>query len=225
VLAVMSTSPVWLLLSALALLGAAAHAAQTAGPVQNDSVDATINELVYSADPNEPEAQLTITLMCGKDVKTQPGFVGSLQWYRKAADLGSAQAQYYLGGMYETGRRVLRDYKRAAQWYRQAAVQGHVKAQVTLGYMYESGRGVRQDYGKAISWYRKAADQGFAMAQFNIGTLYENGQGVAKDEGVATQWYSKAAAQGYALAVAKLAEMGDGTAPAVNKPARGKAAD
>jgi len=225
VLVVMNMSPGLSILFALALLSTVAQAVQTASPTQNDNVDATINELVYSADPNEPEAQLTITLMCGKDVKTQPGFVGSLQWYRKAADLGSAQAQYYLGGMYETGRRVLRDYKRAAQWYRQAAVQGHVKAQVTLGYLYESGRGVRQDYGKAISWYRKAADQGFAMAQFNIGTLYENGHGVAKDESVATQWYSKAAAQGYAQAVAKLAKMGSDTAPAVNKPAPGIAAD
>jgi TPR repeat protein len=63
------------------------------------------------------------------------------------------------------------------------------------------------------------------MAQFNIGTLYENGHGVAKDQDVATQWYTKAAAQGYALAVAKLAKMGDDTAPAVNKPVPGKAAD
>ena len=195
-------------LSMLTLVAAAAHGGQSTSPTQEGALDATINEFANASDlKNDPEAQKTINLMCGKGVKPPPGFVGSLQWYRKAADLGSAQAQFYLGGMYETGRRVLRDYKRAAQWYHQAAMQGHVMAQVTLGYMYETGRGVAPDYQRAITWYRKAADQGSAMAQYNIGTLYENGEGVVRDEVMAAQWYRKAAAQGYALAVNKLAEI------------------
>lgn len=196
-------------LPALIALSAVAQAGQLLAPAQGGDYAATVNELNGAADPADPEIQLTIDLMCGKTVNAPPGYIGSLQWYRKAADLGSAQAQYYLGGMYENGRRVLQDYGRAAQWYRQAANQGHVKAQVTLGFMYESGRGVRQDYTRAMAWYRKAADQGFAMAQFNIGTMYENGRGVPKDDALAEQWYRKAADQGYAQALQRLADRGD----------------
>lgn len=197
------------ILSVLIAWSAAAQADQPIAPTQGGEYASTVNELNDGGDPADPESQLTINLMCGKTVNAPPGYIGSLQWYRKAADLGSAQAQYYLAGMYENGRRVLQDYGRAVQWYRQAANQGHVKAQVTLGFLYESGRGVSQDYTQAMAWYRKAADQGFAMAQFNIGTLYEKGRGVPKDDALAEQWYRKAADQGYAQALQRLAEKDD----------------
>ena len=196
------------LLSALIVANAVARADQAAASPQSSDYAATVSELNGAGDPTDPELQLTIDLMCGKTLNAPPGYIGSLQWYRKAADFGSAQAQYYLGGMYEYGRRVPQDYGRAVQWYRQAANQGHVKAQVTLGFLYENGRGVPQDYTQAVAWYRKAAERGYAMAQFNLGTMYENGRGVAKDAALADQWYRKAAEQGYAQALQRLADLG-----------------
>ena len=197
-----------LFLPSLIAVSVVAQAEQPIVPAQGGDYAATVNELSGAGDPADPELQLTIDLMCGKTLNAPPGYIGSLQWYRKAADLGSAQAQYYLGGMYENGRRVPQDYGRAVQWYRQAANQGHAKAQVTLGFMYENGRGVPQDYTQAAAWYRKAADQGYAMAQFNMGTMYENGRGVPKDDALAALWYRKAADQGYAQALQKLADRG-----------------
>ena len=196
------------LLSALTVMSAVAQADQAIAPAQGSDYAATVSELNGAGDPADAESRLTIDLMCGKTLNAPPGYIGSLQWYRKAADLGSAQAQYYLGGMYENGRRVPQDYGRAVQWYRQAANQGHAKAQVTLGFLYENGRGVPQDYTQAAAWYRKAADQGYAMAQFNMGTMYENGRGVPKDDALAALWYRKAADQGYAQALQRLADRG-----------------
>jgi uncharacterized protein len=194
-------------LSAIVLFAIASEAVEPSSPTRTDSVAATINELTSFLEKSDKEDKLTINILCGKSVKPTPGYIGSLQWYRKAANLGSAQAQYYLGGMYETGRRVLRDYTKAAQWYRQAANQGHIEAEVTLGYMYEIGRGVPQDYDRAIAWYRKAADTGYAIAQFNLGSMYENGHGVEKNDELAIQWYRKAANLGYADALNKLEEV------------------
>ena len=102
----------WSLLSVLVLVTSAAQADQSTSPTQNGLFDSTIDEFTKAADLSDPETQLTIRLMCGKGVNPPPGYIGSLQWYRKAADQGSAQAQYYLGGMYETGRRVLRKCSR-----------------------------------------------------------------------------------------------------------------
>ncbi|MDR2302146.1 MAG: sel1 repeat family protein, partial [Deltaproteobacteria bacterium] len=98
--------------------------------------------------------------------------------FRKAADQGDPEAQFYLGVAYYNGEGVPQDYAKAAKWYRKAADQGIPKAQLNLGYLYYNGEGVPQDYAEAVKWYRKAADQGIPEAQFNLGVAYGNGKGV-----------------------------------------------
>ena len=48
----------------------------------------------------------------------------AVQWYRKAAEQGYAQAQFNLGNMYVDGRGARQDYAQAVHWYRKAAEQG-----------------------------------------------------------------------------------------------------
>ncbi len=43
-----------------------------------------------------------------------------MNWYRKAAEQGEAYGQRNLGGMYEDGQGVKRDYTKALQWYKKA---------------------------------------------------------------------------------------------------------
>uniref|UniRef100_UPI00260B7424 tetratricopeptide repeat protein n=1 Tax=uncultured Neisseria sp. TaxID=237778 RepID=UPI00260B7424 len=52
----------------------------------------------------------------------------AVQWYRRAAEQGHAQAQVLLGVMYENGQGVRQDYAQAAQWYRRAKEQGAAEA-------------------------------------------------------------------------------------------------
>ena len=73
----------------------------------------------------------------------------SVEWYRKAADQGDADAQTLLGRMYRKGRGVPQDYTQAVHWFRRGAQQGNVKAQFNLGFMYDNGQGVPQDYAQA----------------------------------------------------------------------------
>ena len=102
--------------------------------------------------------------------------------FMAAALGGDATAQNSLGVMYDNGRGVPKDDRKAVNWYRKAADQGYADAQFNLGIAYDNGQGVPKDEQLAVSWYRKAADQGNAEAQNNLGTMYEKGQGVSKDE-------------------------------------------
>jgi hypothetical protein len=123
------------------------------------------------------------------------------------ADKGNAEAQYFLGTMYDKGQGVPQDYKAAITWYRLAAKQGVDDAQDAIGKMYDYGRGVSQDYKEAEKWYRLAAEQGDADAQFNLGYLYAQGKGVPQNLNEAVKWNRRAAEQGYADAQANLGLM------------------
>ena len=122
----------------------------------------------------------------------------AVKWYRKAAELGSADGQFNLGYMYENGEGVEKDYSESAKWYRKAAEQGHADGQFNLGCMYINGNGVPQYNSDAMKWFLKAAEQGHSAAQFNIGVMYANGIGVPQDNSEAVKWYRKAAELGYA---------------------------
>jgi uncharacterized protein len=83
----------------------------------------------------------------------------SRQDYASAARLflplarsGYAEAQTYLGFMFENGRGVPQDYTEASYWYRRAAEQGNSTAQYRLGLLYDKGFGVRQDTVEASKW-------------------------------------------------------------------------
>ena len=98
-------------------------------------------------------------------------FIGKevVEWHQKAAEQGDAYAQWRLGRMYQNGRGVAKDEKKACEWYQKAAEQGHATAQENLGSMYANGRGVAKDDTKACEWYQKAAEQGDAYAQWRLG--------------------------------------------------------
>jgi TPR repeat protein len=77
-------------------------------------------------------------------------------WQPKASE-GDAEAQFYVGEIYEKGLGISPDYDLAVLWYSKAAAQGNSSAMVNLGYLYEKGLGVPQDSIAALNWYRRAA--------------------------------------------------------------------
>jgi len=176
----------------------------------------TLSELaqkVLKEDRNNAEAQYYMGL-CSEDNSE------AVNWYRKAAEQGYAEAQYILGNRYCEGNGLKRDYAEAVKWLRKAAEQNHTKAkkyleiaelhmkaqngdneaQYSLGRRYETGDEVTRKITEAVNWYRKAAEKGHARAQFNLGKCYETGNGITKNVTEAIKWYRKAAEQGYAEA-------------------------
>ncbi|MCF6281078.1 MAG: caspase family protein [Candidatus Polarisedimenticolaceae bacterium] len=81
----------------------------------------------------------------------------SLNVWLERAHQGDAEAQSYVGEIYEKGLGLPSDYKTAFVWYTKAAEQGYSRAQINLGYLYEKGLGVKKNSLTAFNWYRKAS--------------------------------------------------------------------
>jgi TPR repeat protein len=133
--------------------------------------------------------------------------VTAVKLLRPLAEAGNANAQFYLGGMYDYGLGIAQNRAEAVAWYRKAADQGNSQAQVNLGSKYQIGQGVDRDFVEAAKWYRRAADQGSAIAQLNLGMMFARGQGVLSDYGEAAKWFLRAAEQGNAIAQISVATM------------------
>jgi hypothetical protein len=84
-------------------------------------------------------------------------FATSLQVWLPKAQSGDAQAQTYVGEIFEKGMGQPADPAQAAQWYQRAADQGYAQAQSNLAYLYEKGLGVGPDPVKALNLYRQSA--------------------------------------------------------------------
>jgi TPR repeat protein len=130
----------------------------------------------------------------------------AFRWYRRGAELGSADAQNNLGSMLLNGVGCERDPAQACDWYRRSAEQGNAEAQYNLAKRYLHGDGVHQDYSAARMWFEKAAVQGHTWASCELGTMYWLGQGVQRNLLAAADFHLIAAEAGDELACRNLSE-------------------
>jgi len=98
-------------------------------------------------------------------------FATSLKIWLPKAKGGDAEAQVYVGEIFEKGLGQLADPTAAAEWYKRAAEQGNTRAHINLGYLYETGLGVERNLVVAMNHYRSAA--GFEDSQLEYVTSME----------------------------------------------------
>lgn len=84
-------------------------------------------------------------------------FRTALKVWLPQAKNGDAEAQAYVGEIYEKGLGVPANYALAKQWYDKSAAQNNTKAQLNLGFLYEKGLGVTKNLPEAMHWYEKAS--------------------------------------------------------------------
>jgi len=72
-------------------------------------------------------------------------YITALKNFTTLAGQGDAQAQFFLGTMYDDGKGVVQDYQQAVKWFTKAAEQGDAQAQSKLAIAYLLGQGVAQD--------------------------------------------------------------------------------
>ena len=119
-------------------------------------------------------------------------------YFRRAAELGSAVGQMNLGMMLIAGKTLPKDAKEGVEWIRKAADQGLLKAELYLGEMYLAGESaVSRDYAEARKWVRKAADQEDARALNLYGVILRDGLGGERDPAGAVPYFRRAADQGF----------------------------
>ena len=124
-------------------------------------------------------------------------YASAVEAFKGLAEMGDAEARFYLADMFYGGEGIQQDYVQAASWYQRAAEQGHINAQFNLASLYLIGKGVKQSFVEASKWYRRAADQGDAEAQTNLAVMYFKGEGVKQDRVQAYRWLVIAGMQGF----------------------------
>lgn len=84
-------------------------------------------------------------------------YATALKIWLPLAKEGDAEAQAYIGEIYEKGLGIVPDYELAAYWYRKASDQQFTRAQINLGHLYEKGLGVKKNIATAMEYYRMAS--------------------------------------------------------------------
>ncbi len=168
---------------------------------------------------------------------TQRSYRDALYWYSKAAHLGSARAQHWVGYLYahapsfdsnETPSslwdNVPLDYKKALTWFTKAAEQGEAKAQCWLGYFHAHGGLFFQawalsdnehDLNKAVEWFEKATNKNDENAlKWLVHLSHVAGNIINRPSEKIFAWYMDAALKEHLLAkrlVGSCYEFGIGT--------------
>jgi uncharacterized protein len=124
----------------------------------------------------------------------------AMQYYERAANLGSAVAEVALGTIFSKGLQGKVDYDQAVGWYKKAADKGEPDGEFALGVSYAMGHGVPVDYTLARRWLGAAASQGQMEAQYDLAIICEEGDGAAPDRKLAAHYYQMAADRGMAKA-------------------------
>ncbi|MGD8570875.1 MAG: tetratricopeptide repeat protein [Gammaproteobacteria bacterium] len=84
--------------------------------------------------------------------------------FKKLAENGQAEAQRYLGKMFDKGLGVPQNYHKAITWYRKAAQQRDPAAQYHLGLKYANGHGVKKNESQAYIWFAISFNNGYQPA-------------------------------------------------------------
>lgn len=96
--------------------------------------------------------------------------------------LGSGNAAYRLGWMYEHGFLSEEpDYVKAMASYEKAASLGNADGYCRAALYLANGYAGVKDAEKSKKYYEKAAEMGACFALVELAFLYENGDGVEKD--------------------------------------------
>jgi TPR repeat protein len=125
-------------------------------------------------------------------------------WYKKAADLGNADAMGNLGALLESGRGGPQNLEAAREWYVKGAALNGRLAMRNFGAMLEDGRGTSRNLPEAKFWYERAAALNYPPALNDLGRLHLAGAGVPKNYVLARSLFEQAAELGDAGAMNNL---------------------
>lgn len=113
------------------------------------------------------------------------------QFLFSEAESGNAEAQYWLGRIYDQGRLLPKDAEKSARWYQKSAEKGYAPAKYVVCLMHAD-----RDSFQSERCMRRAAEDGVPDAQFWLGVAYERDDFGITDDQEAVKWYRKAAALG-----------------------------
>jgi uncharacterized protein len=160
-------------------------------------------KLVKDAASGDVHAQL----MLGRNYECTQHYAEAAQWYRLAADHGSAAAETNLGSLFADGLGVQHDDSEAFKLYLRAASSGFGPAENNVAIMYYNGRGTPKSEEAAATWFTRAVGHRYYPAYAALAKQYLDGRGVPADSNEAYRLFLQAAEHGVVSAQENLALM------------------
>ena len=117
----------------------------------------------------------------------------------KSALQENLDAACLLGFLYDQGKGVTKDEKKAFGWYEKAANK-NTDAKMNLAMAYFTGRGTEKNYNKAFQLFTELAGKGETDSFNFIGYMYDHGFGTSKNVQQACMWFKKGAEAGDLIA-------------------------
>ena len=147
--------------------------AQASGGQIRRNVQRTTNKVkrTVSSSGNTTRSYTTREMFeMGKSFYDKGNYTEALNWYKKAAENGSSDAQSELGFMYMNGEGTPVNKSEGAKWLLKASENGDFLAQRALGFMYKKGDGVPQNISESNKWLKKASYQFYEVGRKNMKT-------------------------------------------------------
>ena len=113
--------------------------------VEKDEAKAA--EWCQKAAAGYPDAQFEIgyKYYTGNHGVTRPDYVKAIEWYKKAADSGYAEANYKIGIMYQYGEGVKQDEVKALEYFHKGVATGCRISKGKVDWMHRNGKGIEKD--------------------------------------------------------------------------------
>ena len=147
--------------------------AQASGGQIRRNVQRTTSKVNRSVSPSRNTSRTYTTremFEMGKSFYDKGNYTEALNWYKKAAENGSSDAQSELGFMYMNGEGTPVNKSEGAKWLLKASENGDFLAQRALGFMYKNGDGVPQNISESNKWLGKASYQFYEVGRKNMKT-------------------------------------------------------
>ena len=131
-------------------------------------------------------------------------YTEAVRWLQYAMDHGVVFAKNELAILYQEGKGVDKDKKKAQKLYQEGADAGDDTAAYNLGLMYETGDGVPGNYRLAVKYYKRVVarmsnNPNGGCAENDLGALYVEGKGVPVDEVEARSLFEEAARKNFSI--------------------------
>ncbi|WP_019000500.1 tetratricopeptide repeat protein [Succinimonas amylolytica] len=115
-------------------------------------------------------------------------FGQALEYIKRAALGGHAEAALELSGFYEKGIGTNRNFREAEKWCFRAAEMGNAQAQYRLAEMYETCHQQSVEEQTVVNWYQKALSKGCWKAAYRIALLYRYGHQISRSDETANKY-------------------------------------
>jgi uncharacterized caspase-like protein len=133
-------------------------------------------ELLQLADAGDTRSMLAMGYMRLAPGTSQAELDEAIRYFERAAEAGSAEAQFELAKLYAEGRGLQADPRKAIELFEQAAAQNEPRALNRLGYYYFYGEmGLPEDPARAVDLIGRAAEARDPRSMYNFAALVDDG--------------------------------------------------